>query len=139
MKTYYKAIKGRFKTGGRTIQQIKDSNRCQGMTCRDFENMRRAYDVFDGAIAIFLVRERDEFKSFIMAVWDDEFDHQIMMAMYYTEQTNPFNRVYKDNFAVFEEDWKDNEYDSQCAYAFRQGDIEVIETINILQEAGKEE
>lgn len=134
MSTDYKVIKAKIVTGGRTIPEIREENKGQGMTYRDFENMKRAYDLFDGAIAVFRQWEHDEYESCYLAGWDEANDSQIMMGMYYAEQTNPFQVTYKNDFDAFREDWQSGKYDTMCAFALDQNDIEVLE---ILKEAGE--
>lgn len=133
MSTDYKVILGRINTKGRTIPEIRVANKGQGMNYHDFENLQKMYEVLNGAEAVFRIWERDEFKAHHLAGWDKQFDHQIMMGMYYAEQTNPFQQGYKNNFAQFEADWKADEYDASCAFALFPSDVE---TIKILKEAG---
>jgi hypothetical protein len=134
MSTDYKVIHGRINTKGRTIPEIRIANKGQEMNYRDFENLQKMYEVLDGAEAVFRLWERDEFKAHHLAGWDKQYDQQIMMGMYYAEQTNPFQELYKNNFAQFEADWKADEYDTTCAFALYQGDVE---TIQVLKEAGE--
>ncbi|WP_010498582.1 hypothetical protein [Paenibacillus elgii] len=132
----FKVIKGRVVTGGRTIPEIREANSGQGMTYRDFENMQKAYDHLNGAEAIFRLWASDGFESYYLAGWEKEYDEQIMMGMYYAEQTNPFQDEYKNNLEGFIADWKANKYDPMCAFALSPGDVETIE---VLKEAGGEQ
>lgn len=136
MKTDYKVIKGKIVTGGRTIDEIREANKGQGLTEDDFECMKRAYDLFDGAVAVFRLWAHDEFESCYLAGWSEEYDEKIIKGMYYAEQTNPFEQEYKNNFDQFEEDWKAGNFDPMCAFSLNKGDVEVIE---ILKEAGEGE
>lgn len=129
-----KVVKGKIITGGRTIAQIREENKGQGLTYRDFENMQEAYEQFDGAIAVFRLWAYSNFDSYYLAGWEQEYDEQIMMGMYYAEQTNPLQTKYKNNLELFIADWKANEYDPLCAFALNKGDVEEIE---VLQEASE--
>ncbi len=129
----FKVIKGKIVTGGRTIPEIREANKGQGMTYRDFENIQKAYEHFNGAEAVFRVWANDEFESHFLAGWDKEHDEQIMMGMYCAEQTNPFQDQYKKDLDKFIADWKAEKYDTMCAFSLNPGDVEVIE---VLQEAG---
>lgn len=129
----FKVIKGKIVTGGRTIPEIREANKGQGMTYRDFENMQKAYEHFNGAEAVFRLWAHDEFESHYLAEWDSKHDEQIMMGMYYAEQLNPFQDQYKNNLDGFIVDWKAQKYDPMCAFALNPGDVEVIA---ILKEAG---
>lgn len=40
-----KVIRCRLKTGGKTIQEIREKNKGQGMVYRDFENIKKTYDI----------------------------------------------------------------------------------------------
>jgi hypothetical protein len=125
----YKVVKAKIVTTGRTIPEIREENKGQGMTYRDFENLKKAYDVFADAVAVFRLWEHEGFETAYLAGWDQAYDGQIMMAMYYAEQTNPFQDIYKRNFERFETDWKADTYDTSCAFALSQKDIEIIETL----------
>ena len=48
-----KVIRCRLKTGGKTIQEIREKNKGQGMVYRDFENIKKTYDVLDGVVFFF--------------------------------------------------------------------------------------
>lgn len=136
MKTDYKVIKGKIVTGGRTIDEIREANKGQGMTESDFECMQRGFESFNGAVAVFRLWAHDEFESYYLTGWAKKCDEQIMRGMYYFEQCNPFQEEYKNNFDQFEADWKANDYDPMCAFALSERDVEVIQ---ILKEAGEGE
>jgi len=131
-----KVVKGKIVTGGRTIPQIREANKGQGLTYRDFENMQKAYEQFDGAVAVFRLWAYSDFESYYLAGWDEEYDEKIMMGMYYSEQTNPFQTIYRNNLELFIADWKANEYDPLCAFCLNLDDVEEIE---VLQEAREPE
>ncbi len=132
----FKVIRGKFITGGRTIPEIREESKGQGMTYRDFENIQKAYDHFDGAIAEFRMWAYDEFESRYLAGWEDQYDEQIMMGMYYAEQTNPFQQGYKNNLDGFIDDWKAGRYEPATAFAMNPKDVETLE---VLREAVEEE
>lgn len=47
-----KVIRCRLKTGGKTIQEIREKNKGQGMVYRDFENIKKTYDILDGVVLL---------------------------------------------------------------------------------------
>ncbi|MNW02557.1 hypothetical protein D3C71_1983650 [compost metagenome] len=97
--------------------------------------MQKAFEHFDGVESVFRLWDHDNFNTCYLAAWDKQYDDQIMKAMYYAEQTNPFQDQYRDNEAAFEKDWRNDDFDTACAFALTPADIEVIE---ILKEAGGE-
>ena len=47
-----KVIRCRLKTGGKSIPQIREECRGQGLTYRDFENIQRSNEEFDGLVVL---------------------------------------------------------------------------------------
>lgn len=45
-----KVVRCRLKTGGKSIEQIKESYKGQELVYRDFENLQQMYDAFSGLI-----------------------------------------------------------------------------------------
>ena len=41
-------VKARLHTGGKTVDEIRERYTGQGLTYRNFESLRRAFDLFDG-------------------------------------------------------------------------------------------
>lgn len=132
----YKLIKGKIVTGGRSIEKIREANKGQNMSEEDFQNIQKAYEQFNGATAIFRIWQIDDYKVYYLSGWDKENDQKIMMGMYYAEQCNPFQDIYKNDLEKFKIDWVSGEYDTQGAFVLDEKDIEVIQ---ILAEAGGEE
>ena len=123
-----KIIKGRLKTGGKTIAEIREQNKGQGLTYRDFENMQKAYEQFDGLVIYLSLWEYDNYGSYHLYGWDDEAEERMMMGMYYAEQTNPFPQ-YIGKFEEFVADWKAKEYDPGCVFCFELSDVEELEVV----------
>ena len=49
MKDYKpKVVLARLKTGGKTVEQIRDELKGQGFTWNQFKHMKESYDLFDG-------------------------------------------------------------------------------------------
>lgn len=130
-----KVIKCRLKTGGKTIEEIREKNRGQGLTYRDFENIQRAYEQFNGVVLYLSLWDYDNYESYHVSGWDDEVDEKMMMGVYYAEQTHPFPR-YKDKLQEFITDWKAKRYDPGCAMCFDKEDVEELE---VIREEVKEE
>lgn len=123
-----KIIKCRLKTGGKSIEEIRERHTGQGLTYRDFENMQRANEAFDGVVLFLSLWDYDKHADYHMHGWEQEQDKKIMMAMYYAEQTHPFPQ-YKDKLEDFQKAWKAEEYDPGCAFIFDPRDVEEIEVI----------
>ena len=47
-----KVVRCRLHTGGKTIQEIRERYTGQGMTYRDFEDIQRADEAFDGLVVL---------------------------------------------------------------------------------------
>lgn len=136
MSENYKVIKGKIVTGGRTIEQIREANKGQGMSEEELENILKAYNSFNGAEALFRLWKIDEYESYYLIGCDMDFEEQIMLGMYYAEQCNPFQETYYNNLELFKSDWQAGVYDPQCAFALSENDIEIIQNIT---EAGEKE
>lgn len=55
-----KVVRCRLKTGGKSIPQIREECRGQGLTYRDFENIQRSNEEFDGLVVLLMLRRHDE-------------------------------------------------------------------------------
>ena len=51
-----KVVRCRLKTGGKSIPQIREECRGQGLTYRDFENIQRSNEEFDGLVVLLSLR-----------------------------------------------------------------------------------
>ena len=124
-----KCVRCRLKTGGKSIEQIRERFKGQGLTYRDFENLQKMYDFFDGVIAVFSLLDWDAQASYHLSYWFPDYDEQVMMGVYYAEQGHPFPR-YKNNFDKFQKDWRAGEYDfGEASLVFPPEDVEEIEEI----------
>ena len=124
-----KVIKCRLKTGGKTIEEIREKYKGQGLTYRDFENLQKANEEFDGIVLYLSLWEYDNHGSYHISGWDNEVDEKMMMGIYYAEQTHPFPQ-YIDKLKEFIADWKAGEYDPGCPMAFDKEDVEELEVIS---------
>lgn len=129
-----KIVKARLKTGGKSIAEIREQNKGQGLTYRDFENIQKANEQFDGLIVYLSLWEYDNYSSYHLYGWDDKDDERMMMGMYYAEQTHPFPQ-YKGKLEEFIADWKAKKYDPGCVFGFEPSDVEELE---VIQEEVKE-
>ena len=124
-----KIVKCRLKTGGKTIPEIREQYKGQGLTYRDLENVQRANEQFDGALVLLSLWEDDNYESYHLFKWDEADDEKMMMGMYYAEQTNPFP-CYIDRQSDFIADWKAGNYELTCVFCFQPCDVEEIEVIS---------
>ena len=74
------------------------------MTYRDFENIQRSNEEFDGLVVLLSLWAYDNHASYHLHNWDPADDERMMMAIYYAEQVHPFPR-YKNDIAKFKADW----------------------------------
>ena len=114
---------------GKTIQQIREECAGQGMTYRDFENIQRAGEYFDGVRCRLSLWEWDNYDSYHLEDWDAPDDERMMMAIYYSEQVHPVPR-YKNDLEKFKADWAAGTYDPGGVICFNPRDVEEIEVIS---------
>lgn len=126
-----KVVRCRLKTGGKTVQELREKLTGQGFTVRDFQNIIKAGDYFDGLEVQVSMWNWDNHESWHLWNWKEEDDEKVMMAMYHAEQFHPYARIrkYKDNFEQFQKDWKAQEYEADASYTFDFDEVEVLEVI----------
>ena len=59
-----KVVRCRLKTGGKSIPQIREECRGQGLTYRDFENIQRSNEEFDGLVVLLSLWAYDNHASY---------------------------------------------------------------------------
>lgn len=124
-----KIIKCRMKTGGKSIQEIRERCKGQGMVYRDFENIQRAYRQLDGLTLILSVWDYDHHESYHLHNWNPADDERMMMAIYYLEQIRLYTS-YKNDLEKFKQDWAAGTYDPGCSLCFDPADVEKIEVLS---------
>ena len=123
-----KVIRCRLHTGGKTIQKIRERYAGQGMTYRDFENIQRANEEFDGLVVLLSLWDYDNHEAYHLHNWDPADDERMMMAIYHSEQVHPFPR-YKNALEQFKADWAAGTYDPGAILCFQPEDVEEIEVL----------
>ena len=123
-----KVVRCRLKIGGKSIETIREQNKGQGMVYRDFENIQRANEQFDGLTVLLSLWDYDHHETYHLHNWDPADDERVMMAIYYSEQVHPYPR-YKNDLAKFKADWAAQTYDPGAVLCFKPEDVEEIETI----------
>lgn len=123
-----KVIRCRLKTGGKTIQQIREQYKGQGLTYRDFENIQRANEEFNGLVVLLSLWDYDHHASYHLHNWEPVDDERMMMGLYYSEQIHPYPR-YKNNLDKFKADWAGQTYDPGAVLCFDPADVEEIEVL----------
>lgn len=123
-----KVIRCRLKTGGRTIDELRERYKGQGLTYRDFENIQRANEEFNGLVVLLSLWAYDNHESYHLHNWDPVDDERMMMALYYSEQVHPYPR-YKNDLEKFKTDWAGQTYDPGAVFCFPPEDVEEIEVL----------
>ena len=72
-----KVVLCRLHMAGKSIQQIREECAGQGMTYRDFENIQRANEYFDGVRCRLSLWEWDNYESYHLDDWDAPDDERI--------------------------------------------------------------
>ena len=126
-----KIVKARLKTGGKTVQSVREKLTGRGFTVRDFQHIIKAGEYFDGLEVSLSLWNWDNHTKWHLWNWQQKDDERVMLAMYQAEQFHPFAAVrnYKNNFEQFKEDWKNEEYDPGATYTFDFDEVEVLEII----------
>ena len=123
-----KVVRCRLHTGGKTIQEIRERYTGQGMTYRDFEDIQRADEAFDGLVVLLSLWAYDNHDSYHLHNWDPADDERMMMGIYYSEQVHPYPR-YKKDLEKFKTDWAAGTYDPAGVLCFRPEDVEELEVL----------
>lgn len=124
-----KMVRCSLHTGGKSMDQIRERFKGQGLTYRDFENLQKMYEEFDGAEVVLSLWDWDRRESYHLDSWLAADDEKVMRGVYFAEQTHPFPQ-YKDNFEKFQCDWKAGEYDfGGASLTFSPEDVEEIEEV----------
>lgn len=123
-----KVVRCRLKTGGKSIQEIRERYTGQGMTYRDFENIQRANEEFDGLVVLLSLWAYDDHTSYHLYNWDPADEEKMMIALYYSEQVHPIPR-YKNDLDKFKADWAAKTYDPAGVLTFPREDVEEIKTL----------
>lgn len=124
-----KVVRCRLKTGDKSIDQIRESCKGQGLVYRDFENLKKMNDAFSGLVVELSLWEYDNHESYHLDSWKSEDDERVMMGTYYAEQLHPFPR-YKNALEKFKQDWEAKKYHYDGAsLVFPPSDVEELETI----------
>lgn len=124
-----KVVRARLKTGGKTVQSVREKLTGRGFTVRDFQSIIKAGNYLDGLEVQLSLQNWDNYENWHLWNWKQEDDEKVMLAMYQAEQFHPFAamRNYKNNFEQFKEDWKKEEYDPGASYTFSFDEVEVLE------------
>lgn len=125
-----KVVLCRLHTAGKTVEQIQEELKGQGFTCRDFRNMVKSNEYFDGLELWASMWNWDNHESWHLWNWKKEDDEKVMMGLYHAEQFHPFPR-YKNEFEKFKADWEAEAYDPGCTYTFP---LEAVEVLEVVQE-----
>ena len=103
------------------------------MTYRDFENIQRSNEEFDGLVVLLSLWAYDNHASYHLHNWEPVDDERMMMAIYYAEQVHPFPR-YKNDLVKFKADWAAQAYDpGGASLTFAPADVEELEVLCITE------
>lgn len=131
-------VKACLHTGGKTVGEIRERYTGQGLTYRNFESLRRAFDLFDGQ-EINLYRKEDGGVpvTYYVAAWPKA-NGKIMDGVYEAEQTHP-KPVYKGEREKFLADWLSGRYNARMAFEFPAEDVEELEIVEEVKEPDRKQ
>jgi hypothetical protein len=124
-----KVVRGRFRTGGKTIDEIRNQRDNKNLKVEELENIKKAYEEINGVELYLSLWDYDEQKMFHISGWEDKADEKIMNGTYYLEQVG-FSTQYLNNREKFIKDWRNNKYEPIGSLCFEKEDVEVLETIS---------
>lgn len=126
-----KIVRARLKTGGKTVQEVREKLTGRGFTVRDFQSIIKAGNYLDGLEVWLTLWSYDNHSKWHLWNWKKEDDEKVMLAMYQAEQFHPYAnyRAYKDNFELFKQEWDAEEYDPGASYTFEFDEVEVLEVV----------
>lgn len=122
-----KEIRGLLHTGGKSIAELKEQYKGQGLTYRDFESLQRAFDLFNEQELLLFRIESKGGQEYHVSRWPKE-NMKIMDAVYEAEQTHP-QPQYKGDRQKFMLDWLQGKYSAGMAFEFSAEDVEELETV----------
>lgn len=129
MKYRPKIVRCRLKTGGKSIAQIQEKYKWQGLTRRDYENIQKAGQEFDGLVVLLSLWAYDNHENYHLHNWDVADDGKVMLGLFYAEQVHPFTR-YKNNFAKFRLEWEAGLYEPTGSLTFVPEEVEELEIVS---------
>lgn len=127
MKLDIKIFKARFKTAGKTTEEIRgefDNSIGPPPTQREVELWKKTLDDIDGA-ELFVTNSFHSGDRFTIIGWPDESDAKMMEFVYAAEQDSMFG-AYQDEREQFIKDWKEERYEPSGSLSVGASDIEII-------------
>ena len=124
-----KIVRCRLKTGGKSITQIQEEYKWQGVTRQDCENIQKSGNEFDGLVVLLSLWSYDNHKNYHLHNWNVKDDKKVMLALFYAEQVRPFTR-YKNDFAKFRLEWEAGSYEPVGFLTFAPEEVEELETVS---------
>ena len=123
-----KEIRGLLHTGGKSIAELKERYKGQGLTYRDFESLQRAFDLFnEQELLLFRIEDKGGLEYHVSR-WPKE-NMKIMDAVFEAEQTHP-DRQYTGDRQKFMLDWLQGKYSAGMAFAFLPEDVEELAVLH---------
>ena len=120
-------IRCRLHTGGKSVEDFRERYRGQGLTWRNFESLKKAFDLFDGR-EINLYKYGEGVCAVYYVAWWPKVDAKIMEAVYQAEQTHP-RPAYAGQWEKFVQDWGAGKYDAGMGFSFPAEDVEELEVV----------
>lgn len=122
----FKLFQARFKTGGKTPEQIIESYSSSKPDNGEIQRWIEAYNIIDGLEVA--VMEGVLGDGFHLIGWNEKDDHKVRDFVYAAEQ-DPIFGTYIDEYEEFCKDWKSEKYEPVGALTFVSSDIEIVEEI----------
>lgn len=128
MELEIKIYKARFKTAGKTTEEIRseyDDSIGPPPTEEEIELWRKTLINLDGTELFVTDSFQYSDDRFTIISWPDESDAKMMEFVYAAEQDSMFG-LYQDEREQFVKDWKAEEYEPSGSLAVSKTDLEII-------------
>lgn len=127
-----KFYKAKLKTGGKTIEDIKkDYEGGIGPVPdeQEIKDLKKAYDLIDGVEVMAIEGFGD---GYGIGGWNPKHDDQMKEFIYQAEQDSFFG-TYRNKREEFEQDWKNDEYESSGSLRFDNEEVEILAPVEMKQ------
>lgn len=123
-----KIVRAKINIPYRDWKEYREEWKGQGFTGRDFKNMQKADQYFNGLELLLSSWSYDHHSCWHLYSWEKSIDERVKLAMYHAEQYSPFP-AYRDDFEGFCGDWEAGRYEPGGVYTFSHDQVEVLEVL----------
>ncbi|WP_025727731.1 hypothetical protein [Heyndrickxia ginsengihumi] len=123
-----KVYQAKLKTGGKTLDQIRNDFDGYPVSDDELQNYKKAYDIIDG-LEITVTESLLDNGHYVLLGWTNENIMEFREFFYLIEQDRVFG-FYENDREGFIKDWVSGEYEPACAIGFDKADVEIIKELD---------